>query len=50
MNKIGLDDLLKIIVEKHAAFVLQFIATLFFGTQYESISKERLLVGKLFSA
>ena len=50
---IGVDqesDLEKIIVEKHAAFVLQFIATLFFGTQYESISKERLLVGKLFSA
>lgn len=50
---IGVDqesDLEKIIVEKHAAFVLQFIATLFFGCQYESISPERLLVGKLFTA
>lgn len=37
-------------VEKHEAFVLQFIATLFFGTQFESIAKERLLVGKLFAA
>lgn len=43
-----MSDLEKITVEKHSAFVLQFIATLFFGTQFESISKERLLVGKLF--
>ena len=34
-------------VEKHEAFVLQFIATMFFGVQFESINKERLLVGKL---
>ena len=50
---IGVDqesDLEKIIVEKHAAFVLQFIATLFFGCQYETISPEKLLVGKLFTA
>lgn len=50
---IGVDqesELEKITVEKHAAFVLQFIATLFFGCQYESISPERLLVGKLFTA
>lgn len=50
---VGVDqesDLEKITVEKHAAFVLQFIATLFFGCQYESISPERLLVGKLFTA
>lgn len=49
---IGVDqesDLEKILVEKHAAFVLQFIVTMFFGCQYESISKERLLVGKLFT-
>lgn len=49
---IGVDqesDLEKILIEKHAAFVLQFIVTMFFGCQYESISKERLLVGKLFS-
>lgn len=50
---IGVDqesDLEKILIEKHAAFVLQFIVTMFFGCQYESINKERLLVGKLFSA
>jgi len=49
---IGVDqesDLEKILIEKHAAFVLQFIVTMFFGVQYESISKERLLVGKLFA-
>lgn len=49
---IGVDqesDLEKILIEKHAAFVLQFIVTMFFGCQYESISKERLLVGKLFA-
>jgi len=31
-------------------FKLQFINTMFFGTQYESISPERLLVGKLAAA
>lgn len=49
---IGVDqesDLEKILIEKHAAFVLQFIVTMFFGCQYESISKERILVGKLHS-
>lgn len=34
-------------VEKHEAFVLQFIMTAFFGCQFETISKERLLVAKL---
>ena len=34
-------------VEKHEAFVLQFIMTAFFGCQFETISKERLLVVKL---
>lgn len=29
-------------------FKLQFITTMFFGTQYETISPEKLLVGKLF--
>jgi len=29
-------------------FMLQFITTMFFGTQYESVSPTRLLVGKLF--
>lgn len=36
-----------ITVEKHHAFLLQFIATMFWGFEYESISPERLLVGKL---
>ena len=36
-----------IAVEKHAAFVLQFIATMFFGVQFESLSPENLMVGKL---
>lgn len=36
-----------ITVEKHHEFLLSFIATMFFGTNYESISPERLLVGKL---
>ena len=39
-----------ITVEKHAAFVLQFIATMFFGVQFETISPERLLIGKLVTA
>lgn len=38
----------KVTVEKHAAFVLQFVVAMFFGVQFESISKEKLLVGKLF--
>lgn len=42
-----ISDLENITVEKFAAFVLQFVATMFFGTNYESISPERLLVGKL---
>lgn len=49
---IGVDqesDLEKILVEKHHPFLLDLIVTMFFGTQYESISKERLLVGKLFA-
>lgn len=36
-----------ITVEKHHAFLLQFIAALFFGFDFESISPERLHVGKL---
>lgn len=34
-------------VEKHEAFVLQFIMTAFFGCQFESINKERLFVAQL---
>ncbi len=30
-------------------FKLQFVTTMFFGTQFESISPERLMVGKLYS-
>lgn len=37
-------------IEKHEAFVLQYIATMFFGVQFESISPERLLVGVLSDA
>lgn len=40
-------DLEKIIVEKHHPFLLDFVATMFFGAEFESISPERLLVGKL---
>lgn len=39
-----------ITVEKHHAFLLQFIATLFFGFDYESINPEKILFGKLKSA
>lgn len=45
VNQEGEDE--EMTVEKHEAFVLQFIATLFFGTQFESINPERLHVGKL---
>lgn len=37
-------------VEKHEAFVLQFIMTAFFGCQFESISPERLLAVQLKEA
>lgn len=40
-------DVENILVEKHDAFLLQFIATLFFGCDYESIDPSCLLVGKL---
>lgn len=36
-----------IAIEKHHEFLLSFVATMFFGTQFESIQKERLFVGKL---
>lgn len=41
------DDKEKILVEKHHAFKLDFIATMFFGAEIETISKERLLVGTI---
>lgn len=40
-------DAENITVEKHHAFKLDYIATMFFGTEFESISKERLLVGTI---
>lgn len=42
-------DVENITVEKHHAFLLQFIMTMFFGFDFESIAPERLLVGKLKS-
>ncbi len=41
-------DMEKITVEKHEPFRLDFVAAMFFGCQFETISPERLLVGKLF--
>lgn len=43
-------DMEDIRVEKHHAFLLDFIATLYFGVNYESIAPQRLLVGKLYEA
>lgn len=37
----------KITVEKYHEFLLSFVATMFFGCQFETISKERLMVAKL---
>lgn len=37
-------------IEKYKSFVVTFEATMFMGCQYESISPERLLVGKLVTA
>lgn len=42
-------DVETILVEKHHPFVLSFIATLFFGFDFESVDPSRLLVGKLAS-
>jgi hypothetical protein len=41
VNQTGEEE--NIEVARFAAFVLQFIATMFFGTEYESISKERIM-------
>ena len=35
-----------IAIEKHHEFLLSYVATMFFGTEFESIQKERLFVGK----
>lgn len=34
-------------VEKHHPFLLDFVSTMYFGTQYETISAEKLMIGKL---
>lgn len=34
-------------VEKHHPFLLDFVATMYFGTEFETISPERLMIGKL---
>jgi len=50
---VGVDqmsDVETITIEKHAAFVVQFIMAMFFGVQFESVSPQRLLVAKLFVA
>lgn len=36
-----------IAIEKYHEFLLSYVATMFFGTEFESIQKERLFVGKL---
>lgn len=43
-----LSDKENIVVEKHHPFVLDFIATLFWGFDFESIDASRLLVGKFY--
>lgn len=40
-------DAEKIAIEKHQEFLLSFVATMFFGCQFETIYKERLMVAKL---
>lgn len=39
----------KVAIEKHHEFLLSYIATMYFGCQFESISKERLMVARLAS-
>ncbi len=43
VNEANTNDAEKISVEKYHPWKLDFIATKFFGTQYESINKERIL-------
>lgn len=45
VNQMGEEE--SVAVEKHEAFRLQFIMTMFFGCQFETISKERFLVAQL---
>ncbi len=39
----------KIAIEKHHEFLLSFVATMYFGCQFEAVNKERLMVAKLAS-
>lgn len=45
VNQTGEEE--QIEVARFKAFVLQFIATMFFGVQYETLSKERILFGTI---
>lgn len=45
VNQMGEEESIE--VARFKAFVLQFIATMFFGVEFESISKERLLVASI---
>ena len=50
---IGVDQMSQeeqILIEKHHPLVLTFVMVMYFGTQFESISKERMLVGKFYVA
>ena len=40
-------DAEKLAIEKHHEFLLSFVATMFFGCQFETISKEKLFVAEL---
>lgn len=42
-----LSDSENVIIEKHSAFTLEYIATMFFGVNFESIDPRRLMVIKL---
>ena len=43
VNELNNNDAEKVSVEKYSPWKLDFIATKFFGTQFESINKERAL-------
>ena len=44
---VNMSDEESVSVEKYSPFTLDFVMTMFFGTQYESINKERILfIGK----
>lgn len=49
---VGVDQMSQeeqILVEKHHPLVLTFVMVMYFGAQFESISKERMLVGKFYT-